>query len=305
MATPAPNQPKEVKKEAHGSGHGGHGALPFHKQVFAGGSAGVCEILIMYPTDVIKTRAQLSKASLSMAGAARSIIKTEGFGTFYRGIASPILAEAPKRAVKFSANEQFKVSLKNEKGELPWNRAFVAGALAGSTETVINCPFEVVKVRMQAKENKGLYKSTLDCASKLLKQEGFIGLYRGAEPQLWRNAVWNGIYFGIIGTVRQMMPVPPGASHGKKMFTDFVTGAVGGGIATTFNTPFDVVKSRMQNQLPGQVRKYNWSLPSLSLIYQEEGFRALFKGYGPRMVRLGPGGGIMLVAFEKVSDWIR
>jgi solute carrier family 25 2-oxodicarboxylate transporter 21 len=298
------SEKKADTKSAHGHGHG-HNALPFHKQVIAGGSAGVCEILIMYPTDVIKTRAQLSKNSLSMIGAAKSIMKNEGFGTFYRGIVSPILAEAPKRAVKFSANEQYKVMLKNDKGELPWNRAFAAGALAGTTEMFINCPFEVVKVRMQAKENRGLYTSTLDCAKKLVNQEGFMGLYKGGEPQLWRNAVWNGIYFGIIGTVRQMMPVPAGASKGQKMFTDFLTGAVGGGIATTFNTPFDVVKSRMQNQLPGQARKYNWSWPSLATIYREEGLRALFKGYGPRMVRLGPGGGIMLVAFDKVSEWIR
>jgi len=292
----------EKKEQPHG---GGHAPLPFHKQVVAGGSAGIAEILIMYPTDVIKTRAQLSKMPLSMIGAAKSIMATEGFGTFYRGMISPILAEAPKRAIKFSANEQYKTLLKNDKGELPWNRAFVAGALAGSTETVINCPFEVVKVRMQAKENRGRFKSTMDCAKQLFQAEGFRGLYAGAEPQLWRNAVWNGIYFGIIGTVRQMMPVPKGASKGQKMGTEFITGAVGGGIATTFNTPFDVVKSRMQNQLPGQVRKYNWSMPSLATIYREEGFRALFKGYGPRMVRLGPGGGIMLVAFEKVSEWIR
>jgi len=294
------------EKKAAPAGHGhGHNALPFHKQVIAGGSAGVVEILIMYPTDVIKTRAQLAKNSVTMIGAAKSIIATEGFGTFYRGIASPILAEAPKRAVKFSANEQYKTMLKNDKGELTWDRAFAAGGLAGATEMFINCPFEVVKVRMQAKESRGLYSSTLDCAKKLVNSEGLLGLYKGGEPQLWRNAVWNGIYFGIIGTCRQMMPVPAGASKGQKMFTDFLTGAVGGGIATTFNTPFDVVKSRMQNQAAGPNLKYTWSWPSLATIYREEGFRALFKGYGPRMVRLGPGGGIMLVAFDKVSEWIR
>lgn len=40
---------------------------------------------------------------------------------------------------------------------------------------------------------------------------------------------------------------------------------------------FDVVKSRMQNQLPGQASKYNWTFPSLGVVAREEGFKALYK----------------------------
>ncbi len=45
------------------------------------------------------------------------------------------------------------------------------------------------------------------------------------------------------------------------------------------NTPFDTVKSRMQNQLKvsGEVMKYNWTLPSLKLVIQEEGIAAAYK----------------------------
>jgi len=295
---------KPEEKKAQGHGHGGHADQPFWKNVVAGGSAGIMEILCMYPTDVVKTRHQLSKGRDTMMGTTRSIIANEGWGTFYRGIVSPILAESPKRAVKFSANEWFKKSLKDTDGNLPWYRAFVAGALAGSTEMFVNCPFEVVKVRMQAPESKKLYKGTLDCLTQLVRQEGPLALYKGAEPQLWRNAVWNGVYFGLIGTVRQVFPHKPTASKSQKMFLDFCTGALAGGVATTFNTPLDVVKSRMQNQKPGE-QKYMWTFPGLKTVYQEEGFRACFKGYGPRMVRLGPGGGIMLVAFDKVSELLR
>eukprot|EP00042_Codosiga_hollandica_P039416 m.330317 g.330317 ORF g.330317 m.330317 type:complete len:110 (+) comp55608_c0_seq16:752-1081(+) len=67
------------------------------------------------------------------------------------------------------------------------------------------------------------------------------------------------------------------------------------------NTPMDVVKSRMQNQPPG-VAKYVWTLPSLLSILREEGPRSLWKGLGPRVIRLGPGGGIMLLVFDYVSD---
>jgi hypothetical protein len=38
------------------------------------------------------------------------------------GIASPILAEAPKRAIKFSLNEKYKEAVKRKDGTLPWTR---------------------------------------------------------------------------------------------------------------------------------------------------------------------------------------
>jgi len=287
--------------------HVAHGAppLPFWKQLLAGGSAGIVEILCMYPTDVVKTRHQLSTERQTMIGTFKSIRAKEGLGTFYRGIGSPLLAEGPKRAIKFGCNDQYKQLLKDPNGALPPQRAFVAGAMAGATEMFVNCPFEVVKVRMQAPEAKGLYTSTMHCASTLIKEEGFKGLYRGGETQLWRNAVWNGVYFGIIDTMKYMFPAPKNTTHTQHMLYDVGIGALSGGIATTFNTPFDVVKSRMQNQKKGGTLKYNWAMPSLVTVLREEGFRALYKGYGPRLLRLGPGGGIMLMTNNKVKELIK
>lgn len=41
------------------------------------------------------------------------------------------------------------------------------------------------------------------------------------------------------------------------------------------NTPFDVVKTRIQNQVTpsGVLPKYNWALPSLAVIAREEGYQ--------------------------------
>ena len=44
---------------------------------------------------------------------------------------------------------------------------------------------------------------------------------------------------------------------------------------------------------------------SLVKIAREEGARALWKGYVAKVVRLGPGGGIMLVVFDFASSFIR
>ena len=111
------------------------------------------------------------------------------------------------------------------------------------------------------------------------------------------------MYFGIIGKLKSgFFKVDADASSMNQAVNNFMAGVVGGTIATCCNTPFDVVKSRMQNQLvvPGQTAKYVWTLPSLFKIAGEEGVGAVYKGLGSRLIRLGPGGGIMLVAFDYI-----
>jgi len=263
----------------------------------------------MYPLDVVKTRFQLQTAAdtryTSVLSTFKDIIRTEGVSKLYRGIAAPILAEAPKRAMKFSMNEQYKRLLV---GSAPaggsreaWGH-LAAGTCAGMTEAVVNCPFELVKVRMQARSNLGLYANSWDAARKIVAIEGYSTLYRGFGSMLWRNGIWNGAYFGIILQVKRVLPAAH--THRAKLATNFVAGTVAGTLATILNTPFDVVKSRVQNTLPGQTRAYHYTLPALATIARQEGWAALYKGFVPKVLRLAPGGGIMLVAFDFFAQLI-
>ena len=56
---------------------------------------------------------------------------------------------------------------------------------------------------------------------------------------------------------------------------------------------------RFQSQLPHQ-RKYTRVLPTLVTIYQEEGPRALYKGFIPKALRLGLGQSVGLVMFQRL-----
>jgi solute carrier family 25 2-oxodicarboxylate transporter 21 len=53
------------------------------------------------------------------------------------------------------------------------------------------------------------------------------------------------------------------------------------------------------------VLKYNWAFPAIFTIIKEEGAGALYKGFVPKVMRLGPGGGILLVVFDSLSNYIR
>ncbi|KAF2433878.1 mitochondrial carrier [Tothia fuscella] len=288
--------------------------LPFVYQFMAGAVAGVSEILVMYPLDVVKTRVQIQTGKgvgedsyNGMVDCFRKIIRNEGFSRLYRGITAPILMEAPKRATKFAANDEWGKVYRNLFGVAKMNQSLsiLTGASAGATESFVVVPFELVKIRLQDKKQAHKYNGMIDCVQKIVRQEGILTMYQGLESTMWRHILWNAGYFGCIFQVKALLP----AAKDKKgqVLNDLMSGAVGGTVGTMLNTPMDVVKSRIQNspKVPGQLPKYNWAWPALGTVFKEEGFSALYKGFLPKVLRLGPGGGILLVVFTGVMDFFR
>lgn len=267
--------------------------------------------------DVVKTRVQLQgKVPVpgqdhytSMMDCFSKIIKNEGFSRLYRGIGAPIMMEAPKRATKFAANDSWGVFYRNLFGVSKPNQslAILTGATAGATESLVVVPFELVKIRLQDKASAGKYNGLVDCVVKTVKQEGPLALYNGLESTAWRHILWNAGYFGCIFQVKSLLPAVEAGNKLQQTRNDLLSGAIGGTVGTVLNTPMDVAKTRIQNspRVRGQVPKYNWAWPALGTIMKEEGFAALYKGFLPKVLRLGPGGGVLLVVYTNVIEWFR
>ncbi|XP_062325386.1 mitochondrial 2-oxodicarboxylate carrier isoform X2 [Osmerus eperlanus] len=253
-------------------------------QIIAGGSAGLVEICLMHPLDVVKT---------SVYG-------------FYKGILPPILAETPKRAVKFFTFEQYK-KLLTFTPLSPGVALSVAGLGSGLTEAVVVNPFEVVKVSLQA--NRDSFKvqpSTFAQARHIINSGGLglRGLNKGLTSTLGRHGVFNMIYFGFYFNVKDA--IPASSDPGLEFLRKFAIGLLSGTISSCVNIPFDVAKSRIQGPqpIPGEI-KYRTCFQTMGLVYREEGYLALYKGLVPKIMRLGPGGAVMLLVYEYMSKWLQ
>jgi len=266
----------------------------------------------MYPLDVVKTRIQLQSGTATgedaysgMMDCFRKIVRNEGVSRLYRGIEAPILMEAPKRATKFAANDAWGKFYRDSFGVAKMNQSLsvLTGATAGATEALVVVPFELVKIRLQDRTSQ--YKGMMDVVIKTVKTEGPLALYNGLESTMWRHILWNAGYFGCIFQVRELLPKTENKT--TQMGFDLLSGATGGTVGTIVNTPMDVVKSRIQNspKVAGSIPKYNWAWPAVGTVFKEEGFGALYKGFLPKVLRLGPGGGILLVVFTGVMDFFK
>ncbi|XP_040557890.1 mitochondrial 2-oxodicarboxylate carrier isoform X1 [Gallus gallus] len=257
--------------------------------------SGLVEICLMHPLDVVKTRFQIQRGKTdptsykSLGDCFRTIFQREGLLGFYKGILPPILAETPKRAVKFFTFEQYRKLLGY--ASLPPGLAFaVAGLGSGLTEAIVVNPFEVVKVTLQANRNSFTEQpSSFVQAQQIIKTDGLglHGLNKGLTATLGRHGVFNMVYFGFYFNVKNILPV--NKDPNLEFLRKFGIGLVSGTIASIINIPFDVAKSRIQGPqpVPGEI-KYRTCLKTMATVYKEEGFLALYKGLIPKIMRLGP-----------------
>ena len=76
----------------------------------------------------------------------------------------------------------------------------VFGSVAGIIGKVIEYPFDTVKVRLQAQPD-GIplrYSGPLDCFKQSIRQDGFLGLYRGVSAPLFGAAVeTSSLFFSV------------------------------------------------------------------------------------------------------------
>ncbi|KAH8410314.1 hypothetical protein KR009_011692, partial [Drosophila setifemur] len=275
----------------------------------AGGAAGFLEIVCFHPLDVVKSRMQLQglgsiHGQLSYSGIYDTVVKiyrVEGITSLYKGIVPPMCIETPKRGAKFMVYELIKPYFYfGAPQPTPLTHA-VSGAVAGTLESFVTNPFEVVKITQQAHRGKPL--KTFSVANQIIQTQGFRGLYRGLTSLLVRNAVFHFAFFGTFHSIKDR--VSDAEDPVLRWLGKTVLAAFSCCVSCALSVAFDMAKSRIQGPQPvkGEI-KYRGLIQTLRITCREEGFRALLKGLGPMMIRAGPGGAMILVAYEYFFELI-
>jgi len=170
------------------------GGLTPLKNFIAGLGAGVAEaIIIVAPVETVKTKC--IELNMPFISGMKHILSTEGIKGVYQGAAATALKQGSNQGLRFMFFNEYKVYVTNN-GEKPMTPllGLVGGMCAGCFSTIGNNPFDVVKTRMQG-TNASRYKSTIDCFSQILRNEGFAAFYAGVVPRLGRVVPGQGIIF--------------------------------------------------------------------------------------------------------------
>ncbi|EDW52225.1 mitochondrial 2-oxodicarboxylate carrier [Drosophila sechellia] len=281
-------------------------------QFLAGGLSGFIEIICFHPLDVVKTRMQIQGAHpfggevvyTCPLDAIVKIYRYEGLFSLWKGIVPPICVETPKRGGKFLMYESLKPYFQfGAPKPTPLTHA-MAGSMAAILESFIVNPFEVVKITQQAHREKHL--KTLSVVKYIIKHDGYgiKGLYRGITALVARNAVFHFGFFGFYNALKDIVPSPEDKTY--NILRKIIIAGLASSLACVMSVTLDMAKCRIQGPQPvkGKV-KYQWTISTIKTTFKEEGFRSLFKGLGAMILRVGPGGAMLLVTYEYLFEFLK
>ncbi|XP_075685567.1 electrogenic aspartate/glutamate antiporter SLC25A12, mitochondrial isoform X1 [Rhinoderma darwinii] len=152
---------------------------------------------------------------------------------------------------------------------------FSLGSIAGAVGATAVYPIDLVKTRMQNQRSSFvgelMYKSSFDCFKKVLRYEGFFGLYRGLLPQLVGVAPEKAIKLTVNDFVRDKFTQRDGAIP---FLAEVMAGACAGGSQVIFTNPLEIVKIRLQ--VAGEIT--TGPRVSAVTVIRDLGFFGLYKG---------------------------
>ncbi|XP_027556185.1 S-adenosylmethionine mitochondrial carrier protein isoform X1 [Neopelma chrysocephalum] len=253
----------------------------------AGGVAGVCVDLILFPLDTVKTRLQ-SPQGFRKAG---------GFRGIYAGVPSTAIGSFPNAAAFFITYENVKSILPHGSSSyLSPATHMVAASLGEVVACLIRVPSEVIKQRAQVSPSS----STLRILSQTLYHEGVQGLYRGYKSTVLREIPFSLVQFPLWESLKDLWSWKQG--HVVDSWQSAVCGAFAGGFAAVVTTPLDVAKTRIMLAKAGSRNATGNVLTALGGIWRTQGLSGLFAGVVPRMAAISLGGFIFLGTYEKTRQ---
>lgn len=295
---------------------------PIHKKildVLPGISGGVARVMIGQPFDTIKTRLQVLGKGTALAktlppeyvynnsmDCVRKMMKNEGPFSLYKGTVAPLFGNMLLLGIHFPvfSNTRKYLEQNDPKGQFNAFKVWASGAAAGAAGSLVSCPVELVRTKMQMQRRAALvgtvaqgaasagatevfYKGSADCLKQVLTRHGITGLYRGYTSTIIRDMQGYGWFFlGYEGTTYLL--AGPGHSKADLHYWQVLVAGVMAGFGLWGSMfPIDTVKSKMQADNLAN-KTYSTSMDCVKKTIAAEGQTGLWRGFSAAMYRAIP-----------------
>ncbi|KAH8820496.1 putative peroxisomal membrane protein PMP47A [Xylogone sp. PMI_703] len=180
------------------------------ESMIAGALAGSATVLITNPIWVVNTRMTTRKQSKEDAevlpgttpkkapgtvGTLLALLREEGPQALFAGVV-PALVLVINPILQYTIFEQLKNVLEKKKRITP-TTAFLLGALGKLFATTITYPYITVKSRMHVAGRDGGKENMLDSMRRIIREEGYVGLYKGVGPKVTQSVLTAAFLFAF------------------------------------------------------------------------------------------------------------
>ncbi|XP_052601353.1 mitochondrial uncoupling protein 4 isoform X1 [Peromyscus californicus insignis] len=182
----------------------------------------------------------------------------------------------------------------------PRTSKFLLSGCAATVAELATFPLDLTKTRLQMQGEAALarlgdgatgsapYRGMVRTALGIVQEEGFLKLWQGVTPAIYRHVVYSG---GRMVTYEHLREVVFGKSEDKHypLWKSVIGGMMAGVIGQFLANPTDLVKVQMQmegkRRLEGKPLRFRGVHHAFAKILAEGGIRGLWAGWVPNIQR--------------------
>jgi len=188
----------------------------FAVQLASGGFAGAASLTIVYPLDYARTRlaSDVGSGKKQFDGLMDCLKKTassaQGPLALYNGFGPSVAGIVAYRGAQFGLNDTIMAfnPYAKDVSVVGIVSKFITAQIAVTASGLVAYPFDTVRRRLQMESDRPMadrmYKGTIDCGVKVLKNEGFGGMYKGALANIFRG-VGASLVLVLYGEIQNAM----------------------------------------------------------------------------------------------------
>lgn len=182
----------------------------------SGGLAGAGSLCIVYPLDYARTRlaSDVGSGQKSFNGLMDCLVKTakgpSGIMGLYNGFGVSVAGIIPYRGVYFGLYDSLAGinPYQKDKTVIGLLSKFSVAQFTAIAAGYASYPFDTVRRRLQMQSEKPkdqwLYKGTMDCFFKIMKEEGTSAMFKGAGANALRT-VGSALVLVLYGEIKSMI----------------------------------------------------------------------------------------------------
>ncbi|BFZ58951.1 hypothetical protein PYCC9005_006019 [Savitreella phatthalungensis] len=251
----------------------------------------------------------------------RHIYQDGGLKSFFVGNGLNVLKIFPESAIKFGSYEAAKRLLagRDSLDELSSASRFLAGGMAGAISQAAVYPLDTLKFRVQcsgpgylSREEQRSRSLVINVARKMWQQNGIRAFYRGLPLGIVGIIPYSSIDLGTFELLKRSYI----ASKAKRLKLDpadvdvpnalvLSFGASSGAFGASLVYPLNLLRTRLQAQgTSAHPATYTGLLDVFNRCIQREGYRGLFRGLVPNLMKVIPSVSISYLVYEKSKAYM-